>query len=84
MKQPNGCKLGLITSHTITSADDICIFSSSIESLQELFNIFTREFQLINLKINLNKSCCIKFSNNKKPFINDNCGKLNSKKISLI
>ena len=43
-----------------------------------------REVQLINLSINLNKSYFIKFSNNKKPFKNDNCVKLNSKNISFI
>ena len=54
---------GLITSKIIVYADDICIISPSLKSLQELLNIFAQEVQLINLNINLNKLYCIIFLN---------------------
>ena len=59
-------------------ADDVRLIAPSLESLQEMLNIFSNEVKVLNLKINTNKSYCIKFMKYHKLLINNNCIKLDN------
>ena len=72
-----GCKLGTVTSNIIAYADDVAIMAPSLTSLQCLIDIFYNEISILKLKINTNKSVCVKFSKKGNALLNDNlitCG----------
>ena len=70
-KNKNGCKLGIISSNIIGYADDICLLAPSINSLQNLINLFEKEIEELKLNINLSKCFGIKFYKNGNLFVNN-------------
>ena len=71
-----GCRLGIKSCNIIAYADDIVLLSPSLIALQHIIDIFYMHITELNLKINVNKSFCIKFFNKGKPFTGNNCIKI--------
>ena len=67
-----GCNLGILKSNIIAYADDIVLLSPSLGGLQRLVNCFVEGINEIDLRMNIEKTVCIKFTN-KKYFSNVNC-----------
>ena len=66
-----GCNLGLLKSNIIAYADDIVLLSPSLGGLQRIVDRFIENLTYINLKMNVDKTVCIKFID-KKSFPNIN------------
>ena len=71
-----GCRLGIKSCNIIAYADDIVLLTPSLIALQHIIDIFYMHITELNLKINVNKSFCIKFFNKGKPFTGNNCIKI--------
>ena len=75
-KQQLGCHIKLRCFNSIMYADDLMLLSLSVNHLEKLIKFCVREFNLLDLDINLNKSGCMRIGdrhhvNNVSLFIGD-------------
>src|SRR5207244_11923819 len=68
-----GCRLKGLMFNAIMYADDLLLLSSSITDLQKMVNLCVREFEAIDLSINLQKSCCVRIGYGYKPAVANIC-----------
>ena len=75
IKQANfGCYLSLVCTSIFLFADDILLVAPSVSGLQYLLNVCERELEALDMRLNINKSICIRFGQR----FDFNCSELHS------
>ena len=69
-----GCYISNVCVNIVLYADDILLIAPSITGLQRLLNICEEQLILLDMRINVNKSVCIRFG----PRFNEDCVELSS------
>lgn len=55
-----GCSINGICCSSFFYADDLILLSPSVAELQRMLDVCCQELESINLKLNVNKSCCLR------------------------
>ena len=83
-KEKIGCQIGIQKSNIIAYADDIVIMAPSMTGLKYLIDVLDEEVNRIKLKINFNKSECIKFTRQSNQHLIDKFIKIGENNIKFV
>ena len=75
-----GCHVSCISVSILLYADDIVLLSPTVTGLQELFQVCESELNALDMKINAQKTICVRFG----PAFGATCGNLITSNNSLI